>query len=228
MNSLNNHDPCLVLLCKRPALGHSKQRLAEGVGKERALDIAQLLLDCAVEDLLVFPGLRALAPDQAQHLQWGQALCESALCIPQSEGNLGERLNALDMQLRNLGHQYLIYIGSDCPLLGPDDYQRVSEQLQHSDTVLLMAQDGGVVLMASRKPWPTLNALPWSTQHLGQALAECCRRSGHSVSLAGELFDIDLQEDLKPLLEALADDARPARLKLKNALADSLEISDAK
>ena len=155
MNSLNNHYPCLVLLCKRPALGHSKQRLAEGVGKKRALVIAQLLLDCAVEDLLDFPGTRALAPDQAQHQQWGQALCESALCIPQSEGNLGERLNALDMQLRNLGHQYLIYIGSDCPLLGPDDYQRVNEQLRYSDTVLTMAQDGGVVLMASRKPWPT-------------------------------------------------------------------------
>lgn len=91
-----------------------------------------------------------------------------------------------------------------------------------------MAQDGGVVLMASRKPWPTLKALPWSTQHLGQALAECCRNSGHSVSLAGELFDIDHQEDLEPLLEALAQDVRPARSKLKSALAVLLEISDAK
>lgn len=228
MSSLNNHDPCLVLLCKRPAPGHSKQRLAAGIGKERALDIAQMLLDCAIEDLLAFPGPRALAPDQAQHQQWGQALCESALCIPQSEGNLGDRLNALDMQLRNLGYQNLIYIGSDCPSLDPHDYKRVTEQLQNSDTVLMMAQDGGVVLMASRKPWPTLSALPWSTPHLGQALAECCRNSGHSVSLAGESFDIDLQEDLKPLLQALAHDARPARLKLKNALAGSMEVSDAK
>lgn len=228
MNSLNNHDACLVLLCKRPALGHSKQRLAEGVGKECALTIAQLLLDCAVEDLSAFPGPRALAPDQAQHRKWGQALCGSALCLPQNEGNLGERLNALDMQLRNLGHQHLIYIGSDCPLLGAQHYQRVSKELQHSDTVLMMAQDGGVVLMASRKPWPTLSALPWSTQYLGQALVECCRNAGHSVSMAGELFDIDLQEDLKPLLETLAQDARPARLKLKNALAGLLEASDAK
>lgn len=53
MSSLNNHDPCLILLCKRPALGHSKQRLAEGVGKGRTLDIAQLFLDCAVENSIV-------------------------------------------------------------------------------------------------------------------------------------------------------------------------------
>ncbi|TXI30777.1 MAG: hypothetical protein E6Q69_12905 [Aquipseudomonas alcaligenes] len=72
--------------------------------------------------------------------------------------------------------------------------------------------------MASNRPWPDLSALPWSTQRLGQALADCCQRAGHSLMLAGELFDIDHQEDLQALANVLAQDARPARVSLHEAL----------
>lgn len=210
--------PCLVLLCKRPALGHSKQRLAEQLGLARAFEIAQLLLDCALEDLDRWPGPKAVAPDHPQHLSWGQAQCPQALCLAQHDGNLGQRLNDLDERLRRQGLHRLIYIGSDCPALQPRDYRKVARLLERCDTVLLMAQDGGVVLMASNRPWPDLSALPWSTQRLGQALADCCQRAGHSLMLAGELFDIDHQEDLQALANVLAQDARPARVSLHEAL----------
>ena len=48
--------PCLVLLCKRPALGHAKQRLAGTLGQEAALSVAQALLACALEDLRQWRG----------------------------------------------------------------------------------------------------------------------------------------------------------------------------
>jgi glycosyltransferase A (GT-A) superfamily protein (DUF2064 family) len=46
------HDPppTLVLLCKRPAPGHGKQRLAASLGAERACAVAWALLDCALEE----------------------------------------------------------------------------------------------------------------------------------------------------------------------------------
>lgn len=222
-----NPRPCLVLLCKRPALGHSKQRLAEQLGVEPALRVAQLLLACAVEDLEQWPGPRVLAPDHIRHREWGQAVCPQAQCVPQHDGNLGERLNDLDARLRRQGHHQLIYIGSDCPALRPRDYRKVARLLQISDTVLMMAQDGGVVLMASNRPWPTLDALPWSTKDLGDALVACCRRAGHEVLLAGELFDIDRRKDLQPLAETLATDPRPMRRQLCAALGDLLEPSHA-
>jgi hypothetical protein len=207
-----------VLLCKRPALGHSKQRLAEQVGLGGAFEIAKLLLGCALEDLDDWPGPKVLAPDHPQHQPWGQAQCPQALCLPQHDGNLGQRLNELDSRLRAQGQCRLVYIGSDCPALRPRDYRRVAKLLELADTVLLMAQDGGVVLMASNRPWPDLSALPWSTEHLGKALADCCQRAGHSLMLAGERFDIDRQEDLQTLANALAQDPRPARVRMRDAL----------
>ena len=210
--------PCLVLLCKHPALGHSKQRLAQQIGLQPALEIAQLLLDCALEDLQQWPAPKVIAPDHSRHLPWAQALCPQALGVAQHDGNLGQRLNDLDRRLRNLGLQRLLYIGSDCPALQPSDYRRVAYLLESNDTVLLGARDGGVVLMASNRSWPDLSALPWSTEHLGTALFDCCQRAGHSVVWAGELFDIDHKEDLYALPSLLAQHGCPARLSLGHAL----------
>ena len=160
---------CLVLLCKRPALGHSKQRLAAQLGLE---------------------------------------------------GTPGQRLNDLDRRLRAQGQHRLLFIGSDCPALLPSDYHAVSELLDSHDTVLLKARDGGVVLMASNRPWPDLRDLPWSTAHLAQTLADKCRAAGHSLLQTGDYFDIDHRDDLQLLALALAQDARPARLRLRDAVRD--------
>lgn len=206
--------PGLVLLCKRPSLGHAKQRLAASLGQQHALILAQALLDCALEDLRDWRGPRFIAPDAAAHLPWAESLGTEAHCVAQVEGNLGQRLNALDRRLREQGLRQLVFIGSDCPALRPDDYRQVRMLLQEHDTVLLDASDGGVVLMASNLPWPNLMALPWSTERLGEALAQRCRQAGQQVAIAGRSFDIDHASDLPLLQQALQDDPRPARHQL--------------
>lgn len=209
----------LVLVCKRPSLGHGKQRLAAQIGEPQALRVAEQLLGCALEDLRAWPGPTVIAPDMAEHLDWARALAPEALCLPQASGNLGERLNALDRSLRAAGHCRLVFIGSDAPALRPEHYQRVRIALGEADTVLIAASDGGVTLMASNRPWPDLAELPWSTAELGQALAEACRKAGHSLTVCGETFDIDEQADLTRARCELADDQRPARRSLRGILA---------
>jgi len=217
--SHENPLPTLVLVCKRPALGHGKQRLAASLGAAPACAIAERLLDCALEDLGRWPGATVIAPDQVQHREWACTRAPQARCLAQTPGNLGERLNALDRTLRAAGHRSLVFIGSDAPALREGDYQQVREALAEVDTVLLAARDGGVVLMASNLPWPDLAALPWSSAGLGQALAEACRGAGHSLRVCGESFDIDEPADLKHALRELADDPRPSRRQLLLALA---------
>jgi hypothetical protein len=215
----------LVLVCKRPALGHGKQRLAARIGQAGALQVAERLLDCALEDLRAWPGAVVIAPDLADHLDWAATQMPSALCLAQSGGNLGERLNALDRSLRAAGHDRLVFIGSDAPALGEAHYLEVRRALQVADTVLVAARDGGVALMASNRPWPELAGLPWSTDALGQALAQGCSQAGHSVSVCGESFDIDEQRDLQRALAELADDPRPARVHLRRLLSNLCEGS---
>lgn len=133
------------------------------------------------------------------------------MVVPQTAGNLGQRLNALDRTLRSQGMQHLFFIGSDAPGLLATDYAAARNALQHYDVVIIPAADGGVVLMASRKPWPDMSALPWSSNRLGEALTGLCRQAGHSVSAVGHGYDVDEWDDVVKLAASLRQDPRPAR-----------------
>ncbi len=205
----------LVLVCKRPAPGVGKQRLAARLGPDIAHQIAEALLACTLEDVIVWPGRVVIAPADAQDCAWATNLFKQTQTevqvLPQTGGNLGQRLNALDHTLHTNGFNQLIYIGSDAPDIGLADLATVNKMLSDFDTVLKPTLDGGVSIMASRKPWPDLAGLPWSTSRLGDRLSMLCQQSGHSVASLPEGFDVDELEDLSYLVMKLAHDQRPAR-----------------
>ncbi len=205
----------LVLVCKRPAPGIGKQRLAAKLGITAAQEIAEALLACALEDALAWPGSVVIAPADAADNAWAATLlptlCSSIKIYPQAAGNLGQRLNSLDYELRTSGLENLVYIGSDAPALIEADFTATREALLNDDTVLKPTTDGGVSIMASRRPWPSLADLPWSTYRLGIALTSACHQAGHSVATLAQGFDVDEPEDLSYVITALADDQRPAR-----------------
>jgi glycosyltransferase A (GT-A) superfamily protein (DUF2064 family) len=221
----------LVLVCKRPAPGIGKQRLAAKLGIAAALQIAEALLACALEDALAWPGSVVIAPADAADDAWAAALLPESTSIkihPQAAGNLGQRLNSLDCELRASGLNHLVYIGSDAPALSGDDFAATREALSNYDTALKPTADGGVSIMASRKPWPNLANLPWSTPQLGDSLALLCQHSGHSVAELSTGFDVDELEDLSYLSVALAHDQRPARHALCTLVQQIIQIKTSK
>jgi hypothetical protein len=123
----------LVLVCKRPASGRGKQRLAASMGREAANCIAEALLACSLEDAQDWPGPVVIAPSHAADYVWAGGLLpyrrQKIRVQPQTVGNLGQRLNALDSVLRHGGLDQLIYIGSDAPALAAADYTAVREAL---------------------------------------------------------------------------------------------------
>ncbi|MEQ1600567.1 MAG: DUF2064 domain-containing protein [Methylophilaceae bacterium] len=208
----------LVLMCKRPALGVGKQRIAAALGQEVALKIAQALLDCTLEEVFAWAGAVVIAPASAHDADWADTLGKqhgdarlNVSVLPQIDGNLGQRINALDSTLRNRGFNQLIFIGSDAPTLNTQDFIESIALLLINDTVLKPTLDGGVSLMASRKSWPDLTDLPWSTSELGDELALQCKQDGHTTVMLASGFDVDEVDDLALVLSALKDDKRPAR-----------------
>ncbi len=205
----------LVLVCKRPAPGIGKQRLVAAFGTDMAQRVAVALLACALEDARDWRGPVIIAPANAEDVKWAKTvaapIASTANVVPQTAGNLGQRLNALDQILRAQGMQQLVFIGSDAPGLGATDYEAVCTALQSADVVLIPAVDGGVVLMASRCGWPDLSNLPWSSDQLGDSLINCCRMAGLSVRAVGRGYDVDEIEDVMKLTHALQHDERPAR-----------------
>ncbi|SEK96067.1 TIGR04282 family arsenosugar biosynthesis glycosyltransferase [Nitrosovibrio tenuis] len=223
-------EAALVLVCKRPGLGIGKQRLAASLGRMAASRVAEALLACALEDTHVWSGPVVIAPAHAGDYAWAEALLPGVhpktRVEPQSAGNLGQRLNILDRKLRAAGLEELVYIGSDAPALEAADYAAASEAMEYHDTVLMPSLDGGVVLMASRKHWPPLGGLPWSTPHLGIALADCCHDAGQSVSTLTHGFDVDEADDLVRLITSLSHDRRPARRALHELASHIVQLGE--
>jgi len=207
----------LVLVCKRPRPGEGKQRLVARLGIEATYLVAQALLDCALEDALSWQGPVVIAPATDNDASWAAGLLTTVphvtIC-PQTPGNLGQRLNALDTTLRQNGMTSLVFIGSDAPLLNDADYADCLAALQGYQTVLKPAVDGGVVMMASHLPWPPLDKLPWSTNRLGEALLNCCQHFRQTIGTLPTGADVDQPQDIAGLCLQLKNDPRPARRRL--------------
>ena len=152
----------LILVCKRPALHQGKQRIAATEGAEVALAIAERLLKCVLEDAENWPGAIVIAPAQRHDESWAQQQLKrkNRLILPQTSGNLGQRLNDLDNELRHQGMRNLVYIGSDSPTLSLEQLFKTSLKLQTHDIVLNRASDGGVSLWPTRSRGPHCPTYP--------------------------------------------------------------------
>jgi rSAM/selenodomain-associated transferase 1 len=210
---------CVVLMMKSAA--RSKRRLADEIGAQRATQAAQRLLGCASEDLTAWPGMKCVAPSDAD--ERSEAPTADVLVV-QRGGNLGERIAHVNEELVRQGIERQLFIGSDCPSLDVAYLERAAVALSRHDAVLGPAADGGVVLMGVRGRWPPLAALPWSTGTLCAALRTACARAGTSAATLPTLRDIDTLDDLVALHAELAGDPRPARRALVDWLATQQDL----
>ena len=217
MESQSNQS-ALVLFCKQPRLGYGKQRLAATIGRQKALLIAEALLNCALEDAASWPGTLIVSPTAPDESEWVNSLkCRPALAgtgamfWTQCAGNLGTRLANMDTRVRETGVDRVVFVGSDAPALTMAHFNTVIRELDDYDVVLADCVDGGVTLMASRSGWPALEELPWSTTRLGNTLASACIESGRSVVRFDGTLDLDEERDIEPLLCRLTNDRRPMR-----------------
>ncbi len=219
--------PTLVLVCKRPAPGQGKQRLAAVLGAERALALAEGFLACALEDARAWQGPVVIAPAHSSDLGWARSLAgDWAQVLAQPPGNLGQRLQELDRVLRQRGHRRILFMGSDSPTLTAAHFASARSLLERQDVALCRAEDGGVVLMGSARPWPELAGLPWSESSLCESLASACRQAGYRIGFGEPGYDVDRACDLSKLHGDLHADRRPARRQLLKVLASPGDTGD--
>lgn len=192
----------LIIFVKAPRRGSVKTRLAGAIGIEAACEAYQKMVEELVERLATIPTVELrFTPDDAvtEIRQWRR---DNWHLRPQGEGDLGRRLERAFADAFANGAQYVVVIGSDCPMITPDDIRSAWTVLETNDVVLGPAQDGGYWLIGLGEPRPALfQSIDWSTDKVLKQTLRRVRARNLKVELLRELRDVDTESDWLEFLD---------------------------
>lgn len=193
-------DCAILVFSKAPVVGQVNTRLVPYITAEQAASLHEELTHdrlrmCTTADLC---DVELWCSPDTRHPFFFDCRQRYGVQLQTQNGNdLGERMSAA-LQTMLGRYKKIIIIGTDAPALDIDTIDAVVNQLEHSDIVLVPAEDGGYVLLgASKHHQDLLVDVPWGTENVLASTVRNIERLGLSYSLLGECWDVDRPEDLE-------------------------------
>ena len=190
--------PLFILFAKAPVPGRVKTRLCpplsatEAAGLHMALvaDTGEMLLE------LIEQADIELSTDEPTEA-WHEFPFRRSI---QAAGNLGTRLLcAIELGLSS-GREVVTLLGSDSPGLPPTHLLALIDST--ADLTLGPTPDGGFYGIACRAFHPKMFAgVRWSSEHTLLDVAAAASACGFTVETGPAWFDIDVEADLRRMLE---------------------------
>ena len=196
-------------MAKAPIPGTVKTRLAPLLSIEEAAELSRALLVDQLEHLQSLSGADlylAFSPSQAVAMMRQLAPLSFEL-FPQTDGDLGARMEHVFETLFARGHKKIVLIGGDLPPVPLAYFDEAFEFLNGPGrrVVLGPSRDGGYYLVGLNLPLPEIfEAMSWShDQVLSQTLSRI-----NSLGMKGHLlpiwYDVDTIDDVRCLQSILA------------------------
>lgn len=201
----------VAVICKTPEAGRSKTRLSPPLTPQECADLSA----CFITDLgRSIAALAETAPIAGYALytpagsldRLARLLPTSFGRMPQSEGDLGARLDAGIRDLLARGHAGAIVVSSDSPTLPHAHFAAAAAALLAEDCVVLCpAIDGGYAFVGLSRPHPELFVdMPWSTDAVFRETVERAEAIGLPVVVVPPWYDVDDRATLALLIDDLA------------------------
>ena len=222
-----------AVMVKTPGFSPVKTRLAEGLGVERAGKIYRQCLACLGKIIQELQG------DDSVFACWAVAE-ESALESPlwaqfprvhQQGLGLGERMASVIGELRP-AHGRVALVGADSPQLSAHivrhAFSLLADETAGADVVLGPSVDGGFYLIAMRVELPLAlwNAVEYSQNDTLAQFVKQCRVQAPQVVIDTQtlpiLCDLDQEDDLEPMSQALKNKAEATARKLYQTIQERL------
>lgn len=220
----------IAIFVKTPGHSPLKTRLAAGIG----IDAAQRFHLLAAEAVAaVARQAECDMPMLSTHWAVAEAAAladfawASLPCIAQGEGDLGARMGHVTEHL--LRHfDAALLLGADTPQITATDIIAAARALQTNQHAIGPSIDGGFWLFATRGcvPATAWSDTPWSQADTATRFCDALIRDTFgdaSIAHLRSLRDVDIADDLMPLLDAL--DALDAPLPEQQRLADWLRAT---
>jgi hypothetical protein len=182
----------LGIFAKQPIAGQVKTRLCPPLSPQQAAELYRSCLQETIAAMAAAPAERVLffAGDRSYFAETFPGL----RLIPQSDGDLGRRLDQAFAQLFAEGCSAAALIGSDSPDLPLPLVADAFAALNHHDLAIAPARDGGYVLIGQSVHNPGLfRDMPWSSFELWPTTRQRAEQLGLSFR------ELDTWEDLDDL-----------------------------
>jgi rSAM/selenodomain-associated transferase 1 len=185
----------LGIFAKEPRPGRVKSRLAAQTNPAWAAEVAAAFLHDFVERLVVLEARRVLVFDPPQAREYFEKVARNRFTlVPQSAGDLGQRLAAFVRQELDAGAEQVVLLGADSPTLPPGHVEQAFRELARADVVLGPATDGGYYLLGcARRLPPVFDGIAWGGPRvLHDTVA---RLGGWKLALLPPWYDVDTLND---------------------------------
>jgi hypothetical protein len=194
----------LGIFVRSPEAGKVKTRLVPPLSAEHARDLYGAFIQdlfARVEKLRKVRVTVFVADGDPAAVQ---AVAPAAFrVVAQSDGDLGERLQAAFRHLLDGDGAMAVIIGSDSPDVPLPFVKRAFLKLKHRDVVVGPASDGGYYLIGLTQPHPELFQGPtWGTPNVLMDTLAIARDQSLSCSLLPLWYDVDDSHGLA-LLKAM-------------------------
>lgn len=178
----------LGIFAKEPQPGQVKTRLCPPLALTEAAQVHHLALQQTVTSLtplqpiLFYSGNIAYFRDNFPGVP----------LLPQSTGDLGERMAQALLTIHSQGNDCALLVGSDAPDLPLSLIISAYQALQHAAVVTIPARDGGYVLIGERGHHPLLfQGVPWSTSAVLEKTRALCAAQQLPYTEIGSWEDVD-------------------------------------
>lgn len=193
----------LLVFVRAPEPGTVKTRLAAAIGHRAALAVYKRLAEHTMAEA------RALAAQDVEvRVHYAPAHAGGAVrawlggglaYLPQSDGDLGERMEDAFARAFAGGAERAVIVGSDLPEVSASLLRRAFRLLDAHPAVIGPARDGGYYLLGLRRLiGGVFGGIPWSTPAVLAATLERFRAAGVEPVMLQELADVDTVDDLPP------------------------------
>jgi uncharacterized protein len=192
----------LAIFARAPRPGRVKTRLIPDYGAEGAAAIYEGSLRDVLElARAAGPEVLLLYDDDIDARDYFRTTAPDLPCEPQSEGDLGQRMDYAFEMFFSGGADRVVVIGTDSPTLPSSYIREAFAALGRADVVLGPAEDGGYYLIGiDRRAWPRagelLEGVAWSTGSVLRQTLDRATEHALAVHLLLPWYDIDRAEDV--------------------------------
>ncbi|HEX8397059.1 MAG TPA: TIGR04282 family arsenosugar biosynthesis glycosyltransferase [Pyrinomonadaceae bacterium] len=203
-------NPAMIVMCKAPAAGTVKTRLAPFLSAEQSADLAGCFAVDTVKKarsisentIVAFAGEKEMLVT---------ILPGNLIWVRQTGADLGERMhNALRFAFEQ-NFSPLVVVGTDSPTLPTEFIENAIEILSgnQADAVLGKTEDGGYYLIGLNKlDGRILKNVRWSSPETFSQTAQNIKNLNLRLATLPVWYDIDTPEDLRRLKTEIENNAR--------------------